>query len=162
MPPLNKQAQGTVGTDLIITYHSNLAQYNILPPSSHYMNTGNFKARTFLPFNQPDFVLDLYPSLLSTKDRESSVIPLLLLISNKNVPWPSSSAHMSFTSPVNLDTFHIKEDVWPEALSKTSVFIKLGSYLLPENNHPPHKGIHICHVLLIFPIKQQPWSSLLG
>jgi hypothetical protein len=49
-----------------------------------------------------------------------------------------------------------------ELLSKTSVFIKLGSYLLPENDRPPHKGVHVCHVLLLFPLEQQPWSSLLG
>ncbi len=42
------------------------------------------------------------------------------------------------------------------------MFVKLGSYLLPENDRPPHKGVHICHVLLLFPLEQQPWSSLLG
>lgn len=33
---------------------------------------------------------------------------------------------------------------------------------MPENDRPPHKGIHICHVLLIFPLEQQPWASLVG
>jgi len=204
-----------------------------------------------LPFNQPSFVLNLYPRLLSTEDGEGSGLPLLLsmfntvartatleddwegkwftiiarlcpnkltfhgvtldgwemeeiqsvqvalalprdggltpyvlrtshsyylsiinlqsysivprlLSSTGDVPWPSSSAHVSFAGPVDLDTFHIKEDVWPEIPTKTSVFVKLGSYLVPEDDRPPHKGVHVCHVLLLFPIEQQPWSSLLG
>jgi len=86
MPPLpNKRTQGIVGADLIVTYHSDLAQCEILPPGSRYTNAGNFKARTFLPFNQPDFILNLYPRLLSTKDGESSSIPLLLLMFNAKV-----------------------------------------------------------------------------
>jgi hypothetical protein len=34
--------------------------------------------------------------------------------------------------------------------------------LQPENDRPPHKGVHICHVLILFPVEQQPWRSLLG
>jgi hypothetical protein len=86
MPPLpNKRAQGIIGTDFIVTYHSDLAQCEILPPGSRYTNAGNFKAGTFLPFNQPDFVLNLYPRLISTEDGEYSGIPLLLLIFNAGV-----------------------------------------------------------------------------
>jgi hypothetical protein len=33
---------------------------------------------------------------------------------------------------------------------------------VPEDDRPPHKGVHVCHVLLLFPTEQQPWSSLLG
>ena len=90
------------------------------------------------------------------------IVPRLLGGSDENAPWPSSSAHVSFAGPVDLDTFHIKADAWPEMPRKTSVFVKLGSYLQPENDRPPHKGVHICHVLLLFPLDQQPWSSLLG
>ncbi|KAH7124717.1 hypothetical protein EDB81DRAFT_860922 [Dactylonectria macrodidyma] len=82
------------------------------------------------------------------------IIPRLLNSSDKSAPWPSSPAYISFADLVNLDTFHIKEDVWPEPLSKTSVFIKLGSYLVLENDRPPHKGVHICYVLLLFPVEQ--------
>ncbi|KAH6988810.1 hypothetical protein BKA56DRAFT_709876 [Ilyonectria sp. MPI-CAGE-AT-0026] len=197
IPPLpNKRGQGAIGADLIITYHSDLAQCEILPSGSRYTNAGNFKAGTFLPFIQPAFILDLYPRLLSPEDDEISGLPLLLSIldgwetedsqsvqvalalprdggltpivprllgsSDESAPWPSSSAHVSLAGPVDLDTFYIKEDVWPELLSKTSVFIKLGSYLVPENDRPPRKGVHACHVLLLFPVEQQPWSSLLG
>lgn len=84
-----------------------------------------------------------------------SIIPRLLGGSNKGALWLSSLAYISLTSPVDLDTFHIKEHVWPELLSKTSVFIKLGSYLVPENNRPPYKGVYIYYILLLFPIKQQ-------
>jgi hypothetical protein len=63
---------------------------------------------------------------------------------------------------VDLDTFHIKDGVWAESLVKTSVFMRLGSYLQPENDRAPHKGVHVCHVLIIFPVDQQPWKSLLG
>ncbi|KAH7110208.1 hypothetical protein B0J13DRAFT_591155 [Dactylonectria estremocensis] len=91
-----------------------------------------------------------------------SIVPRLLGGSDESAPWPNSSAHVSLAGPVDLDTFHIKEDVWPEPLSKTSVFVKLGSYLMPENDHPSHKGVHVCHVLLLFPVEQQPWRSLLG
>ncbi|KAJ4129470.1 hypothetical protein NW765_016343 [Fusarium oxysporum] len=55
------------------------------------------------------------------------IVPRLLDGSDESAPWPNSSAHISLAGPVNLDTFHIKEDVWPEPLSKTSVFIKLDS-----------------------------------
>ncbi|KAH7146778.1 hypothetical protein B0J13DRAFT_552622 [Dactylonectria estremocensis] len=222
IPPLsNKRGQGAIGADLITTYHSDLAQCEILPAGSRYKNAGNFKAGTFLPFIQPAFILDLYPRLLSSEDGEISGLPLLLSMfnagegkwftivarvfpnkltfygvrldgwetedsqsvqvalalprdggltpiiprllggSDESAPWPNSSVHVSLASPVDLDTFHIKEDVWPEPLSKTSVFVKLGSYLVLENDHPPHKGIHICHVLLLFPVEQQPWHSLL-
>ena len=40
--------------------------------------SGNFKAGTFLPFHQPSFILDLYPSLLGTEDGDKSGIPLVL------------------------------------------------------------------------------------
>ncbi|KAH7247253.1 uncharacterized protein BKA55DRAFT_594968 [Fusarium redolens] len=196
IPPLpNKRGQGAIGADLIITYHSDLAQCEILPAGSRYTNAGNFKAGTFLPFIQPSFILDLYPRLLiarifpnkltfhgvsldgwETEETESvqvalalprdggltPIVPRLLDGSDESAPWPNSSAHISLAGPVDLDTFHIKEDVWPEPLSKTSVFIKLGSYLVPENDRPPHKGVHVCHVLLLFPVEQQPWHSLLG
>ncbi|KAH7108980.1 hypothetical protein EDB81DRAFT_849448 [Dactylonectria macrodidyma] len=164
-PLLNKRGQRAIGADLTITYHSDLAQCEILLAGSRYTNAGNFKARTFLPFIQPAFILDLYPHLLSPKDNKISGLPLLLHIqprtivprllssSDEGAPWPSSSAYVSLASPLDLDTFHIKEDVWPEPLSKTSVFIKLGSYLVPENDRPPHKGVHICYVLLLFPIE---------
>ncbi|KAL6406056.1 hypothetical protein AUP68_10617 [Ilyonectria robusta] len=216
-PLLNKRGQGAIGADLIITYHSDLAQCEILPAGSRYTNAGNFKAGTFLPFIQPAFILDLYPHLLSPEDSEVSGLPLLLSMFNpgartatlegdwegkwftivarlfpnkltfhgvalalprdggltpivprllgdndEGAPRPRSPAHVSLAGPVDLDTFHIKEDVWPEPLSKTSVFIKLGSYLMPESDRPPHKGVHVCHVLLLFPVEQQPWSSLLG
>ncbi|KAH7202763.1 hypothetical protein BKA60DRAFT_600626 [Fusarium oxysporum] len=196
IPPLpNKRGQGAIGADLIITYHSDLAQCEILPAGSRYTNAGNFKAGTFLPFIQPAFILDLYPRLLiarifpnkltfhgvsldgwETEETESvqvalalprdggltPIVPRLLDGSDESAPWPNSSAHISLAGPVDLDTFHIKEDVWPEPLSKTSVFIKLGSYLVLENDRPPHKGVHVCHVLLLFPVEQQPWHSLLG
>ncbi|KAM0322094.1 hypothetical protein ACHAQA_009723 [Verticillium albo-atrum] len=83
LPPLpNKRDQGSIGADLIITYHSDFAQCQILPPGSRYTNSGNFKAGTFLPFNQPSFLLDLYPRLLSTEEEETSGIPLLLTTFN--------------------------------------------------------------------------------
>lgn len=86
IPPLpNKRAQGTIGADLIVTYHSDMAQCKIIPPGSRYTNAGNFKAGTFLPFNQPDFVLKLYPGLISAEDRESSGIPLLLSMFHSRV-----------------------------------------------------------------------------
>ncbi|KAK3348670.1 hypothetical protein B0T25DRAFT_623765 [Lasiosphaeria hispida] len=83
------------------------------------------------------------------------IVPWVLSDNDESVPWPTSSAHMSFAGPVDLDMFHIKEDAWPEMLNKTAVFIKLGSYLLPENDRPPYKGVHVCHVLLLFPLEQQ-------
>jgi hypothetical protein len=83
MPPLpNKRDQGSVGADLIVTYHSDLAQCDILPAGSRYTTAGNFKAGTFLPFIQPAFVHELYPRLLSTEDEESSGLPLILSMFN--------------------------------------------------------------------------------
>ena len=91
-----------------------------------------------------------------------SVIPRQLDSTDGNAPWPPSAAHASFSGPVDLDTFHLKDGIWPEPLTKTSVFVKLGSYLQPENDHPPRKGVHVCHVLIVFPVDQQPWKSLAG
>jgi hypothetical protein len=34
--------------------------------------------------------------------------------------------------------------------------------LQPENDRPPRKGVHVCHVLVLFPVDQQPWKSLAG
>jgi hypothetical protein len=83
MPPLpNKRDQGSVGADLIVTYHSDLAQCDILPAGSRYTTAGNFKAGTFPPFIQPAFVHELYPRLLSTEDEESSGLPLILSMFN--------------------------------------------------------------------------------
>ena len=91
-----------------------------------------------------------------------SIIPRQLGGPDETAPWASTSAHVSFAGPVDLDTFHIKDGVWPEPLMKTSVFVKLGSYLQPENNRPPRKGIHICHVLILFPSTSNPGSLLPG
>ncbi len=49
-----------------------------------------------------------------------------------------------------------------EPLTKTSVFVRLGSYFQPENDRAPHRGVHVCHVLVIFSVEQQPWRSLAG
>ncbi|EAQ84386.1 predicted protein [Chaetomium globosum CBS 148.51] len=213
IPPLpNKRDQGATGGDLIVTYHSDLAQCEILPTGSRYTSAGNFKAGTFLPFIQPTFIHDLYPRPLSTEDEESSGLPVILSMFNTEpkattleedwekkwftiaarlfpnklafegvavngwetddpqsvkvtlaMPRDSgTSARVSLTGPVDLDTFHLVDTAWPEPLTKAAVFVKLASYLQPENDHPPHKGIHVCHVLLIFPVEQQPWKSLAG
>lgn len=83
MHPLpNKRDQGTVGADLVVTYHSDLAQCEVLPAGSRYTTSGSFKAGTFLPFIQPAFIHDLYPRLLSTRDDERSGLPLLLSMFN--------------------------------------------------------------------------------
>ena len=42
------------------------------------------------------------------------------------------------------------------------MFVRLGSYLQPENDRPPRKGVHLFHVLVLFPVEQQPWKSLAG
>ncbi|KAK4118193.1 hypothetical protein N657DRAFT_651534 [Parathielavia appendiculata] len=77
MPPAsNKRDQGAIGADLIVTYYSDLAQCEILPTGSRYTTSGSFKAGTFLPFIQPAFIHDIYPRLLSTRDEESSGIPI--------------------------------------------------------------------------------------
>lgn len=81
-----------------------------------------------------------------------SVIPRQLGGSNEITPWPSNPALTSFADPVDLDTFHIKDWVWPEPLTKASVFVRLGSYLQPETDRPPRKGVHIYHVLVLFPV----------
>jgi len=83
MAPLpNKRERDTIGADLIVTYHADLAQCEIVPAGSRYTNSGNFKAGTFLPFNQPAFIPDLYPDLLSSEDGESLGIPLILSMFN--------------------------------------------------------------------------------
>jgi hypothetical protein len=86
MPPLpNKRDHGTIGADFIVTYHSDLFQCEILPTGSRYTNAGNFKAGTFLPFIQPALIHDVYPCLLSTREEESSGLPLILSMFNLEV-----------------------------------------------------------------------------
>ena len=82
-----------------------------------------------------------------------SIIPRFLSGSDESVLWPTSLAHASFAGPVDLDTIYIKEDVWPEVLRKTLMFIKLGSYLLLESDCPPYKGVYVYYVLLLFPLE---------
>ncbi|KAK0710683.1 hypothetical protein B0H67DRAFT_635304 [Lasiosphaeris hirsuta] len=136
MPPLpNKRTQGTIGADLIVTYHSDLAHVR-------------------LDGWETDDTQSVQVSLALPRDGGlTPIIPRVLSGNDESVPWPTSSAHASFAGPVDLDTFHIKGDFWPEVLTKTSVFIKLGSYLLPESDRPPRKGVHVCHVLLLFPLE---------
>ena len=74
----SKRHQGIAGTDLIVTYHSDLGQCEILPTGSRYTSAGNFKAGTFLPFIQPAFIEELYPRLLSTEDEDGSGLPVIL------------------------------------------------------------------------------------
>jgi hypothetical protein len=64
------------------SYHSDFAQCDILPTGSRYTNAANFKAGTFLPFTQPEFINELYPRLLSNDDEESSGLPLLVSMFN--------------------------------------------------------------------------------
>ncbi|KAK8859547.1 hypothetical protein PGQ11_010281 [Apiospora arundinis] len=85
-PPLpSKRGQGAIGSDLVITYHSDLAQCEILPAGSRYTNAGNLTAGTFLAFNPPPFIDDLYPQLLSIDDDERPGLPLLLSNFNADV-----------------------------------------------------------------------------
>jgi hypothetical protein len=243
-PPLpNKRDHGSIGADLIVTYHSDLAQCEILPTGSRYTSAGNFKAGTFLPFIQPAFIHELYPRLLNRLDEEKSGLPLILSMFNPEARtadleqnweekwfsivarlfpnkltfhgvnldgWETEEArsvqvalavprdggltpyvfalctragcqcshsqvsslgssvvamklatgqalrHTYPSGSVDLDTFHIKHGVWPDPLTKSSVFVRLGSYLQPEYDRPPHKGVHVCHVLVNFPVDQQP------
>lgn len=60
------------------------------------------------------------------------------------------------------EIFQLRGDVWSEPLRRTSAFVKLGSYIVPEEDRAPHKGIHVCHVLVVFPINRQPWSAALS
>ncbi|KAK3374717.1 hypothetical protein B0H63DRAFT_496128 [Podospora didyma] len=80
--------------------------------------------------------------------RDGGLTPILSG-NDESIPWPISSAHVAFAGPIDMDI-------------KTAVFVKLGSYLPPESDRPPHKGVHVYHILLLFPLEQQPWSSLLG
>ncbi|KAK3368481.1 hypothetical protein B0H63DRAFT_455256 [Podospora didyma] len=66
------------------------------------------------------------------------------MLSRPSSPYETRQFGSKLLFPSCLTAFavHIKEDVWPEALNKTAVFIKLGSYLLPESDRPPHRGVH--------------------
>ena len=84
-PLPSKRGQGAIGSDLVVTYHSDMAQCEILPTGSRYTNAGNFKGGTFLSFNSPSFIDHLYPQLFSTEDDERSGLPLLLSTFNGDV-----------------------------------------------------------------------------
>ncbi|KAK8093146.1 uncharacterized protein PG998_014547 [Apiospora kogelbergensis] len=236
VPPFpSKRGQGAIGSDLVVTYHSDLAQCEILPAGSRYTSAGNLKAGTFLAFNPPPLsticthnclastttsapacrscsrastpmcgrrrwrntgrgrwftiTARVCPNQLSFQsvsldgwDLEDgagpktvrvalalprdganrSIVPRLLHGRIEGAAWPTSPAHASFAGSVDHDTFRLREDIWTEALTKSSAFVKLGAYLLPENDRPPHKGVHVCHVLVLFPVDRQPWSSQLA
>lgn len=67
-PPLpNKRDQGTVGADLTVTYHSDLAQCEILTTGSRYTTAGNFQGRD-LPAVHPT---RLHPRPLSAPTQSS-------------------------------------------------------------------------------------------
>ncbi|KAH8742780.1 hypothetical protein F5883DRAFT_610237 [Diaporthe sp. PMI_573] len=76
--------------------------------------------------------------------------------------WPTRPAQTSFAGPVDHERFQLRTDIWTELQRRTSVFVKLGSYINTEEDRPPHKGVHVCHVLLPFPVHRQPWSAALS
>ncbi|KAL2193413.1 hypothetical protein P885DRAFT_72220 [Corynascus similis CBS 632.67] len=54
--------------------------------------------------------------------------------------WPNTSPHVPFAG----------SGIWSGLLTKASVF----------NECPTHKGVHICHALVLFSIDRQPWNML--
>lgn len=90
------------------------------------------------------------------------IVPRCLSNSASGSSWPTRPAQASFAGPVDHESFQLRGDVWPDLLRRTSVFVKLGSYIIPEGDRAPHKGVHVCHVLVLFPINKQPWSSALS
>ncbi|EAQ88793.1 hypothetical protein CHGG_05412 [Chaetomium globosum CBS 148.51] len=97
---------------------------------------------------------------LPRDDGLTPVIPRQLGGPDQTAPWPSTSAHVSFAGPVDLDTFHIKQGVWLKAAGQDFGVRQTRVLLQSENDRPPREGIHICHVLVLFFVDQQPWKSL--
>jgi hypothetical protein len=86
IPPLSSKREHSIaGADLIITYHSDLAQCQILPTGARYTSAGNFNAGTLVQFVRPTFIDDLYPGLLSAREEESIGLPVLLSMFNPDV-----------------------------------------------------------------------------
>ena len=78
----NKRDQGIVGSDFIITYHSDLVNCAIVAQGNRYTNGGSFRAGTLLAFNPPPSLLEHYPGLLSTIEDEAAGLPLILSMFN--------------------------------------------------------------------------------
>ncbi|KAH8645341.1 hypothetical protein BX600DRAFT_391485, partial [Xylariales sp. PMI_506] len=85
-----------------------------------------------------------------------------LIVPRDDGLWPASAPKVSFAGPLEFDAFELLDSVNPPTLKKTSVFVKLGTYLAPENNLGPGKGIHVYYVLIVFPVDQNPWKGLAG
>ncbi|KAH8743482.1 hypothetical protein F5883DRAFT_722633 [Diaporthe sp. PMI_573] len=103
-----------------------------------------------------------YALAMPRDDGLEPIVPRCLSNSASGSSWPTRPAQASFAGPVDHESFQLRGDVWPDLLRRTSVFVKLGSYIIPEGDRAPHKGVHVCHVLVLFPINKQPWSSALS
>ncbi|KAK8121489.1 hypothetical protein PG999_005609 [Apiospora kogelbergensis] len=196
-PPLpSKRGQGAIGSDLVVTYHSDLAQSSTTSAPGLPLLLSTFNANVRTATLEEDWegkwftiTARVCPNQLSFQgvsldgwDLEAGagpktvrvslalprdggllpIVPRLLHGSSEGAAWPKSPAHASFAGPVDHDTFRLREDIWTEVLTKSSAFVKLGTYLLSENDRPPHKGVQVCYVHVLFPVDRQPWSSQLA
>lgn len=79
-PPVvsSKREGRSIGSDLELTYFTDLVDCRFLAQGDRYTKEGSFKAGTFLPFFQPPFILEDYPDLFSTVDDEREGLPVIL------------------------------------------------------------------------------------
>lgn len=122
----NKRDSGIVGSELVVTYHTDLVACEIVPSGRRYTYNGNFKAGTFLTFNGPTAITDSYPNLLSSEDGEADGVPLILSTFTTDVKadtlqdeWEGEWFVITAGVCPNLLTFEgVEEDGWEEDSDK--------------------------------------------
>lgn len=78
-PLINKRA-GNVGSDLSISFVTDLFQCEILPTEKRLISSGLFSAGVYLCFNTPFYFFNLYPGLLIQKGPNRKGMPLVLMM----------------------------------------------------------------------------------
>lgn len=139
LPLPNKRAGGIIGSDLTLSFITDLYRCELLCQEERFTSFGSFSAGAFLYFNPLPYITDSYPDLLSPKEGYNNGLPLALSMYNPVQPsimdadWESKwfliNAHVH---PYRLPFHHRQWDGAEEDVSDWR--IDKVSLLLPRNN----------------------------
>jgi hypothetical protein len=76
--PLLTKRVGNIGSDLVISFITDLYQCETLSTEKRLISSGSFSAGAYLCFNTPFYIFEVYPTLLSQKRSDKEGMPLVL------------------------------------------------------------------------------------
>jgi hypothetical protein len=143
LPLPNKRAGGIIGSDLTVSFVTDLYRCELLRQEERFTTFGSFSAGAFLCFNPPSYIADSYPGLLSAKEGENGGLPLVLSMYNPVQPsvvdadWESKWFLINArVHPYRLP-FHrrqldgAEEDVGDWRIDKVSLLLPRDNAILP-------------------------------